>query len=130
MWALGKIHQRLGDQPAAFAWFAKAHAVKPDQPDVAREAGIAALDIGRFADALALCQTAVRHSPDDPGLVCNLALAHCLAGQDAEAERCAADAVQRDPKDAISATVLNFIRDVASGKRRRPTTLSEAFPPE
>ena len=47
MWALGKIRQRLGDQEAALGWFARAHALKPDQPDVAREAGIAALDLGR-----------------------------------------------------------------------------------
>ena len=32
MYALGKIHQRLGDQETAFAWFAKGHALKPDQP--------------------------------------------------------------------------------------------------
>jgi tetratricopeptide (TPR) repeat protein len=128
MWALGKIYQRLGDQATAFDWFARAVAIKPDQPDVAREAGIAALDIGRVEEALALCRAAVEFRPDDPGLVCNLALAHCLAGQDVEAQRCAAAAAGRDPSDVISANVLGFVRDVASGKRPRPKRLSEVFP--
>ncbi|HEY7156145.1 MAG TPA: hypothetical protein VH575_19425, partial [Gemmataceae bacterium] len=65
---------------------------------------------------------------DDAGLICNLALAHCLAGQDAEAERCAAEAARRDPHDEISATVLGFVREVATGKRSRPKQLSEVFP--
>jgi Flp pilus assembly protein TadD len=128
MWALGKIYQRLGQQATAFGWFAQAHTLNPQQPDVAREAGIAALDIGRLEEALALCRTAVASKPDDPGLVCNLALAYCLVGQDAEAERCAADAARQDPSDGISATVLGFVREVASGKRQRPQCLKEVFP--
>jgi Flp pilus assembly protein TadD len=128
MWALGKIYQSLGDQAFAFDWFAKAHAISPDQPDVAREASIAALDIGRVADALALCRAALASKPNDPGLVCNLALAHCLAGQDEEAERCAAEATRCDPTDEISATVLEFVLDVASGKKVRPRKLCEVFP--
>ena len=128
MWMLGKIHQRLGDQEAAFDWFTKAHAVKPDQPDVAREAGIAALDLGRAEAALVLCEAAVVCSPDDPGLVCNLALAHCLAGDDAEAVRCVTSAAERDPADTVTATVQHFIDEVASGKRARPRSLEEAFP--
>jgi tetratricopeptide (TPR) repeat protein len=128
MWAVGKIHQRLGAHAIAFDWFARAHGINPNQPDVAREAGVAALDAGLINEALALCRAAVANGPDDPGLICNLALAHCLAGQDAEAERCAAEAAARDPADAISANVLAFVREVASGARRRPRRLTEAFP--
>ncbi len=130
MWAIGKIHQRLGDQEKALAWFSKSHALKPDQPDVAREAGIAALDLGRVEDALAYCRAAVASNPDDPGLVCNLALAHCLAGNDPEAVRCVTEAAERDPADPVTATVLGFIRDVASGRRVRPRSMHEAFPRE
>ena len=130
MWALGKIHQRLGDQEAALGWFAKAHTLKPEQPDVAREAGIAALDLGRASEALALCRAAVACSPDDPGLVCNLALAHCLAGDDAEAARCVAEAAERDPTDTVTANVQHFIGEVAAGRRVRPRSLQEAFPRE
>jgi tetratricopeptide (TPR) repeat protein len=128
MWALGKIYQRLGEQATAFDWFARAHAIRPGQPDLAREGGIAALLLGRAEEALTLCRAAVSGKPDDAGLVCNLALAYCLAGQDADAELCAADAAGHDTSDGISYTVLGFIREVAAGKRQRPRQLSEAFP--
>lgn len=128
MWALGKIYQRLNQQATAFNWFAQAHALNPAQPDVAREAGIAALDIGRVEDALRLCLAARAIAPDDPGLICNLALAYCLAGRDSEAERCVTDAVASDPSDAISADVLKLVRDVASGRRPRPKRLCDVAP--
>ena len=128
MWAIGKVYQRLGDQDAALEWFTRAHAINPSHPDVAREAGIAALDLGRVEEALAFCLAAVASHPDDPGLVCNLALAHCLAGQDTDALRCVAEAADRDPSDTMTATVNHFISQVAAGKTPRPRTLQDAFP--
>ena len=35
MWLLGKIYQRLEDHERGLEWFARAHEIKPDQPDVA-----------------------------------------------------------------------------------------------
>jgi Flp pilus assembly protein TadD len=83
--------------------------------------------LGRAEEALALCRSAVSGRPADAGLVCNLALAYCLAGQDAEAERCAADAAGHDTSDGISYAVLGLIRDVAAGKRPRPKQIREEF---
>src|SRR5688572_22128014 len=82
MWALGKIYQRLGEHRTSLEWLRKAHAVNPGQPDVAREAGLAALDCAEPADAVELCSAAVANNPDDPGLVANLALAFMLNGDD------------------------------------------------
>jgi Flp pilus assembly protein TadD len=130
MWALGKIYQLLGDPDMAFLWFAKANAERPNHPDLVRDAGRAAMDIGRAEEALALCREAVAFGQDDPVLVRNLALAHCLAGEDTEAGRCAAQAVYLDPDDIVSATVLDLVRDVAVGRRGRPRTLTEVFPCE
>jgi Flp pilus assembly protein TadD len=130
MWALGKIYQRLGDQQLAFKWFARAYALKPEQPDVVREAGIAALDIGRIAEGVALCRAAAERRPDDPGIICNLALAYCMAGEDINAEKCAADALARNPTDEIVQNVVRFVQDVKLGKRDRPTQLDNTFPYE
>lgn len=125
MWALGKLHQRLGDSSAALKWFTKAHRIKPDQPDVLREAGLAALDVGAKEEALRLCFAAVRLAPDDLGLQGNLALAYLLAGDDAHAEECARVAASRAPQDATSRAVLALILDVRQGKKQRPERLSE-----
>jgi tetratricopeptide (TPR) repeat protein len=130
MWALGKIHQRLGSHAAAFEWFSRAHVLNPTQVDVAREAGLAAMDCEKIAEAVVLCRAAVTNRPGDAGLVSNLALACCLAGDDVMAEQCAEEAVQRRPDDRISATVLRFVREVKSGSRTRPKRLCDAFPCE
>ena len=128
MWALGKIYQRLGDQESALRWLLRAHTIHPDQLDVAREASLAALDLGRREQALKLCEHAVKLMPQDPGLVCNLALAHCLAGNDGEAIRHVNEAALRDPSDPVTAIVKHFITQVAAGELKRPKDLREVFP--
>ena len=128
MWALGKIFQRLGDNAIALKWFECAHRASPEQPDVAREAALSALDIGDSDSAIRYCSVAIELSPDDPGLVSNLALAHLLAGDDQKAFQAAEEATSRDPADTISKTVLEFVDDVSQGRKPRPKTLAEAFP--
>ncbi len=120
MWALGKLHQRLGDNSAALRWFTTAHQIKPDQPDVLREAGLAALSVGAKDEALRLCFAAVRLAPDDLGLQSNLALAYMLGGDDEHAEECARVAVSRVPEDTASRAVLTLVQDVRQGKKQRP----------
>src|SRR5262245_51219912 len=68
IWAIGKIHQRLGETAEALGCFARAHQLKPDQPDVAREAGIAATDLGDGPRAVQFSRAAVALAPNDPGL--------------------------------------------------------------
>jgi tetratricopeptide (TPR) repeat protein len=126
MWGLGKIHQRLGDHAKALDWFLKARLLEPDNPDVAREASICALDSGKVEQALALTEAALVANPTDAGLLANRALALMMAGQLTNARTVAAQAVSRDPKDRVSKNALKLIEDVAAGRRRRPTRVSAA----
>lgn len=128
MWALGKIHQRLGDYEASLQWFARAHDINPTHPDVAREAGLAALDCGNAGLAVRFCSAAADNDPGNAGLVANLALAHTLSGDDTNAIECAERALRVTPDDEISRTVLEFVRAVADGRRARPKKLLDAFP--
>lgn len=125
LWCLGKLHQRLGDFPRALDYFLRAHAIKPDQPDVAREACIAAIEEGDAPAAVRLARAAIAMEPSDPGLRCNLALALLISGDLEGAAQAATDAIQRNPCDAISARVAAIIADVAAGKRSRPRRGSE-----
>jgi tetratricopeptide (TPR) repeat protein len=120
MWAIGKIHQRLTELPQALAWFERAFAANPNQPDVAREAGIVATQLGAGADAVRFSRAAVAANPDDPGLVANLALALLIHGQVSEAQRAAIDACARAPHDSVSRTVDRIVKEVASGARPVP----------
>ena len=120
MWLLGKIAQRLGDFEGALRWFARAHQIKPDQPDVAREAAIAAMELGRPGEAVPFCERAVAAKPDDAGLRANLALALLFSDKPGEARSVADDAPRRDPGDAITAHIVKIIDEVLSGARRCP----------
>lgn len=128
MWALGKIYQRLGEHEISLHWFSKAHKINPAQPDVAREAGLAALDCGESSLAIQLCSSAVHSNPDDIGLIANLALAYMLHGDDADAVACARRAVALDPEDEVSRNAMKYVQEVADGQRARPHRLSDAFP--
>ena len=128
IWLIGKIYQRLGEHATSLEWFTRAYMLNPTEPEMAREAGLAALDCGEAETALRFCQAAVDSKPDDFGLLCNLALAHMLSGNDDAAVQCATRAVQADPSDEIFANAQKLVCDIRDGKRRRPKTLEEACP--
>jgi len=125
MWLLGKVYQRLSDNERALEWFARAHRVNPDQPDVAREASIAAMDVSRPTDAIAFCERALQVKPDDPGLRANLALALLFSDRASEAHTVAAEALRRDPRDEITALIVRVIEEVLAGKRSCPHHVRE-----
>jgi tetratricopeptide (TPR) repeat protein len=120
MWLLGKIHQRLEQYERGLEWFARAHRLKPDQPDVAREASIAAMDLGRPEEAIEFCRRAIESKPGDPGLRANLALALLFSGKPDEAQTVAREALQAKPDDQITASIVRIIEEVLSGARPRP----------
>ena len=125
MWALGKIYDRFGEDSTAFDWFVKAHRIEPNNPDVAREAALSALNIGKNKEAVELTEAAIRLKPEDFGLVSNLALALLFEGRLDDAREKAKDAVEANPNDKISKDVLTLIEQVISGKRTKPKSVRE-----
>ncbi len=120
MWLLGKVYQRLEEFETSLAWFARAHRVNPDQPDVAREASIAAMEVGRPEEAIPFCERAIEANADDPGLRANLALALLFSDRPREAQAIAREALSRDPADAITAQLVRIIDEVVNGTRPCP----------
>ena len=125
MWQLGKIHQRLGDRERCLQWFARAHLVRPDQPDVAREASIAAMELGRVDEAVRYCERALQAQPADPGLLANLGLALLLTGRPTDAHAKLLLAQRFGPSDAITANLLRIVREVVAGSRSCPRTIAD-----
>ena len=122
MWFLGKIHQRLGDNSAAFNWFCEAHDINPSQADVAREASICAMSLGRSEEAIHYASDAVQSQPDNNGLLANLALAFLLAGNVNDADTTIGKVILNDPKDKISKTVYNMVKHFINDGKKPPTT--------
>jgi hypothetical protein len=120
MWLLGKVYQRLSDYEQGLQWFSRAHRVNPDNPDIAREAAIAAMEVGRPEEAVPFCERAIETKPDDPGLRANLAVALLFSGKPAEARKAADEALQRDPMDKITSGIVRIIDQVVAGKRPCP----------
>src|SRR5262245_53139026 len=89
MWNLGQVYQRLGDHREALKWFEQSYELAPNNPDVAREAGVEALEVGDFSAAAAFFKSAIRANADDPGHQANLALAELLLGDVENASRAA-----------------------------------------
>jgi len=120
LWLMGKAHQRLGAFAAGLECFAAANQIKPDQPDVAREAAIAAMDAGQPERAVGFCERAIAAKPTDAGLRANLALALLFSGQPSEATEVADDALRQAPSDEITARILAVAREVVAGTRPCP----------
>lgn len=125
LWALGKIQQRLGRKAEALEAFTRAHALAPEQPDVAREAGIAAAEVGDGAAAVRFVEAAIAARPADGGLLSNLALARLLCGDVVGAREAVDRAAALLPEDAIVHKVRRVVEDVAGGRRSQPRTLDE-----
>ncbi|HSI15764.1 MAG TPA: tetratricopeptide repeat protein [Chthoniobacter sp.] len=122
MWLMGKVHQRCQDQAEALSWFERAYQVNPSQPDVAREASMCAMDLGRHDAAITFAYRAVQVEPANPGLHANLALAYLLGGRIPDAQAAIDRAVAADPTDTISQTIQAITRHFAANGRTPPTT--------
>jgi Flp pilus assembly protein TadD len=120
-WGLGKAYQGLGEHAAALASFAEAYRLHPENPDVAREASIAAMDAGQPDLAVEYSAVALALCPDDAGLMCNHAINLLVAGKDPEATALITKSMSLAPNDQINQHAFQLIQAVVSGQKKRPT---------
>jgi tetratricopeptide (TPR) repeat protein len=125
LWALGKIHQRLGASRDALECFARAHSLNPTHADVAGEAAITAMEIGSLPEALTYARAAVEQAPNHAGHLSNLALALLLHGENGAALQTIRSARQLAPFDSTAETVEARIEDVIAGKRAPPQQIRD-----
>ena len=125
MWFLGKIHQRLGNYPAALTWFVGAHGISPSQHGVTREASICAMHIGRSQDAFRYALAALQAQPSNFGLQANLALALLLANRLDEAKSAIDISLVGDPSDVSSQTIRLMVQHFIAVGQRPPSSTPE-----
>lgn len=124
-WALGKIYQALGNHTESLKWFEAACLLEQGNPDVYREAHLAAMDCAEFTKALDYVDKAVALQPDDAGLHCNRALALMFLKRDGEAIEAVVSSLQLDPQDTLTLNVRALIHAVVDGARPRPETMTD-----
>jgi tetratricopeptide (TPR) repeat protein len=118
---MGKGHQVLEQHEAALDCFSRAYAINQN-PDMAREAGISAMECGRTQLGLEYASASVALRPDDPGLRANLGVAMLLNGRAEDAHRELLTALEATPTDSITRGLVRFVEDVCAGKRKCPQT--------
>ncbi len=124
-WALGKIYQRVEEWENSLAHFARAYELNSQQPDIAREAGLVAMELGAGDDAVRYCQAAAALHPTDAGALANLALAYLIEGDLAQAESTITAARSMASDDDIARSIERLVAAVRSGSRRRPKKAAE-----
>lgn len=122
MWLVAKVHQRLGDTDIAFSWLEKAYQVNSSQSDIAREASMMAMDLGKEDAAIVFAHRGTQIEPENAGLHANLALAYLQANQLPEAKKCVDRALEVEPNDTISQTIREMILHFADRKETPPST--------
>ena len=122
MWLVGKVHQRSRDYVTALSWFERAYQVNASQANVAREASMCAMEIGRHDAAISFAYRATQIESTNAGLYANLALAYLLAGRVADAQANIERSLASDPNDAISKSLREIIQHFAATGRAPPTT--------
>ncbi len=125
MWFIGKLEQRLRNWEEAFDYHVRAYQINPTQPDVAREASLSAMALGRTDEAIRIAHAASSLQPSNAGLSANLALAYLLAGRVSDAHVAIDQALSQDPNDAVSETLEAMIRHFESYGRVPPNTTSK-----
>lgn len=120
LWVMGKAYQAVGESEQALDAFSRSHVIKRDNPDVAREASISAMECLKHDVAIEFAECAVRLNEADPGLRANLALAYLFAGKPEIARTHIERAYAEDPNDQVTSGVRRVIGDVIAGKRSCP----------
>ena len=120
IWLLAKLYQAMGEGQVALNLFKKAMELEKENPDVAREASISAMEMGEVDLALEYSADAVRRGPEMVGLLSNHALYLTVAGRDDEAVSTIEKALKLAPEDSMVLRVSGMVFGVAEGQKERP----------
>ena len=125
MYFIGKAYQALGDMESALSWFMKTAKIEPENPSVAKEAGLCAAQLGKHSVAIRMMKGAAAAHPDDAALQCNIGLSYLMSKHVDEARASFTQAVQADPKNKMNQKLLKLVESVADNKIPCPRSEEE-----
>lgn len=124
-WVLGLAFRMQGKHEAEYKALARAYQLNSEHKDVLREFCLSCMTLGYGEEAVQVGWQATELDPYDAGLLSNLGLALLVSGDVDQAERVVQRALNMKPNDAITKNLLEYVQDIQSGKKPRPT----CFPP-
>jgi len=125
--AKAKALHRLGETRLAFELMLKAHRGNPTISGFAREAGIIALQLGRFSEGVNLTEEAIKTRPGDGSLYSNLGLGQLLDGNASKAIDTFCRANELEPNHPVTLRLLGVAQAGKAGKIPYPTSDKDVF---
>lgn len=122
-----KTLHRLGEPKLAFELMLKAHSGNPSISGFAREAGIVALQLGRFSEGVNLTEEAIKTHPGDGSLYSNLGLGQLLCGNASKAIDAFCRAIELEPNHPFTLRLLAVAQAVKAGKIPYPRSDKDIF---
>jgi Flp pilus assembly protein TadD len=122
-WLLVFARRLLLDREGAYAAFARAYGMAPNEIEVGRNLGAECIALGYGQEAIAVTAAMSRLAPDDAGITANHALALLIGGDIDGALREMQRATQLDPEGAITRSLERLIQDVRAGTVRCPSKI-------
>jgi Flp pilus assembly protein TadD len=99
----------------------------PEQMQFAVDAALSALRLGYSAEAIRYARQALNHSPSDPELMSNLAIALLIGAETSQAEMLSKQAVKLNPSDKVTRRVHAVSCAVAAKKYPAPKNEAEVI---
>jgi Flp pilus assembly protein TadD len=115
----------MGDLDSALSWFFKAGKIEPQEPSVAKEAGLCAGVLGKHGLAIRLMKSAAAAHPGDAALQCNIGLSYLMSERLDEARTSFCKAIDAEPGDETNQRLLELVEGVADGRIPCPRTEQE-----
>jgi tetratricopeptide (TPR) repeat protein len=109
LWIAGKIHERLGEDAVALECFKRGLEINHSQPDLAIEAALSAVRVGKGSEAEVYARIAVAARPNDAGHKADLALALLISGKPQDAQLALAEALKLLPDDNVTKTLNRLV---------------------
>jgi Flp pilus assembly protein TadD len=113
----------LDDRQGAYAAFARAYGLAPEEVEVGRNLVGECVSLGYSEEAKVVAKAVCALAPDDAGLRANYALALLINGDLNEAMNEAQRAQTADPQDEVTRNVCALIEQVRSGAIERPSRI-------
>lgn len=122
-WLFGVARRCLRDREGAYAAFARAYGMAPDEIETGRNLGLECITLGYADEAISVTAAVVALAPDNAGLVANHALALLIGGDLDGALREVRRSLRLDPNDTVTLNLRRIIDNVCAGIVEAPSKI-------
>jgi len=118
---MSKALQRLEKHKESFEQLELAFKIELENHIIPMEASLESMHLHDIDKALFYSEESLKRKPDDFALLGNHAMNLLLAQKDQQAKETIEKAIKIQPNDTVNINILSIIKDVMSGKQKRPT---------